>query len=246
MAILSLPKDCLDRIKEDVSLGVVSIWQANDITGSKECLRSGFVVMCELELDMCLVLTLGKDLDNSRKTFVRFENGECFEAFGMFTDTNKKSNLVAMQVAGLSFEPKMIIFSEHEAKQCDEVVHLGCLSEESAKLNISSGSIGIAGHRNKKGCTGFSHCCSEKLHLLGGPVFNLYSKLVGVNYSQLKGKNLFFAMDLTQLRKDMEMLFGKNMNPKTYMWRRGRRHNDGLIRARLSAYSLDQSGVALE
>ncbi|RLN30369.1 hypothetical protein C2845_PM05G05220 [Panicum miliaceum] len=135
--ILSLPKESLDRIRKAVALAVVSIWQVDDSSGSKVSFRSGFVFDCEN--NACIVLTLKKDLDRSRKLFVQFENGKCFEGLTTFGD--EKSNLVAIEVIGLGFEPKKVILSEHNADQCDEVVHMGIFDEENLKLNFSSGSV---------------------------------------------------------------------------------------------------------
>lgn len=77
----------------------------------------------------------------------------------------------------------------------------------------------LVGHRTRnlliltgqESFTRMLHCCSQKLHLIGGPVFNLRRELVGVNYSQNKNKDLFSALDAEQLRIEVEKLFGKDM-----------------------------------
>ena len=85
------------------------------------------------------MLTLKKDLNRSRKLSVQFENGKYFEGLTAFGD--EKSNFIAIEVIGLGFKPKI---SEHEADQCDEVVHMGIFDEENLKLNFSSGLVGYA------------------------------------------------------------------------------------------------------
>ena len=54
--------------------------------------------------------------------FFQFENGKCFEALTIFCD--ERSNLVAIVVIGLNFEPKKVKFSEHNADQYEEVIHI--------------------------------------------------------------------------------------------------------------------------
>lgn len=59
--------------------------------------------------------------------------------------------------------------------------------------------------------TFFSHSCSERLHLLGGPVVNLRSKIVGMNYSKRDESNIFFALDHEQLLREQRSLFGQDL-----------------------------------
>ncbi|CAN6357680.1 unnamed protein product [Urochloa humidicola] len=149
----------------------------------------------------------------AKEFFVQFESGECFEADATLKD--EESKLAAILVTRLGqFEPKRITLSEQNAKQCEEVVHVGNFDETNPKLHFSSGSVGLVGHNvahKGKEFTRFAHCCSEKLHLLGGPVFNLRSEMVGVNYSKREKRNIFFALDCAQIRRDLRSLFGENM-----------------------------------
>lgn len=144
-----MPKESLDRIRADVSLGVVSIWATDKPSGSKKqkkrekdtkkhSFRSGFVI--DFDDRVCTILTLSKDLDRTKRIFVQFENGGCFEALATLSD--EASNLAAIVVTGLWFEPKKITLPGQNAEQCEEVIHMGNFNEASAKLHFSSGSVG--------------------------------------------------------------------------------------------------------
>ncbi|CAN6349014.1 unnamed protein product [Urochloa humidicola] len=220
--ILSLPQESFNHIRADVSPSVVSIWAIDKPTGSKKrerreissgkCFRSGFVY--DYELGTCVILTLSKGLDTSKILFVQFDSGECFKATATLKD--KESKLVAIVVTGLGeFKPKKITFSGQNAEQCEEVIHMGNFDEISSKLHFSSGLVGLVDHkvRVREGVefTRFAHCCSEELYLLGGPVFNLRSEMVGINCSKRNERNIFFALDCEQIRRELRSLFGENM-----------------------------------
>ncbi|CAL4904142.1 unnamed protein product [Urochloa decumbens] len=163
--ILSLPEESLDRIRADVSPSVVSIWAIDKSTGSKkqkrrekssvvsdyefeetvQCFRSGFVF--DYELGICIILTLSKGLDTSKRIFVQFECGACFEAVTTLEDKKSKLAAIVVTVTGLEgFVPKKVTLSEQNAEQCEEVIHMGNFDKTSPKLHFSSGSIGLVGH----------------------------------------------------------------------------------------------------
>ncbi|CAL4896843.1 unnamed protein product [Urochloa decumbens] len=208
--VLSLPKTCLDRVREAVSLAVVSIWELDEFSGKKISCRSGFIWYHSSGL--CIAVTLRKGLDVKRKILARFENGQCFEGFLSFGGDN--SNLAAIILANdFSFEPKSVPLCNDQVRPGQDVVHMGFFDETNPELNFSSGTIALVGHNtiiNNEEFTRFVHCCSEKLHLLGGPVFSLKGEVVGVNYSKKDKKNLYFALDCKQLAKEIKLLFGEN------------------------------------
>ncbi|TVU22451.1 hypothetical protein EJB05_32148, partial [Eragrostis curvula] len=218
--ILSLSRDDMSRIRGAVSPSVVSVWEETVDGGGKKCVmscRSGFVFK-RID-DRCIVITLSKGLVTlkrtkkfaERKIFVRDVHGSTFEGSAVY-DHENESNLAAVVVCGLNNAPMVdVLWSEIEAQPGDAVVHVGTFNKDKTELNFSSGMVGLIGHTSEykdRQFSRFSHGCSRKLYLVGAPVFNLGNQLVGLNFSQKKEKDLFFAMDLAQLEVELEILFG--------------------------------------
>ncbi|TVU22441.1 hypothetical protein EJB05_32137 [Eragrostis curvula] len=219
--ILSIRRNDMLRIRGTVSLSAVSVWEEitdkNGQTCVKSC-RSGFVL--KRRNDRCLVITLSeglitaKGLSAERKIFVRDVHGSTFEGSAVY-DSENKSNLAAVVVHGLNNTPVAdVLWSETEAKQGDAVVHVGTFNEDKTQLNFSSGMVGLIKHTTKyknRRFARFAHGCSQKLYLAGAPVFNLKSQLVGLNFSQKKDKDLFFAMKLAQIKAEFQIIFGRDI-----------------------------------